>query len=84
MKAVAVDPQEQALQARIVEAARWHRCYRCHHAPCTCPEGEGLGRVLADGAALATGKPRRLRQDPEQVMPGNFKPAPKRRGGGRR
>lgn len=75
---------ELAMQARTREAASWHRCWRCFHAPCTCPPGEGLGRVLwAGGGAAApvqsakakkTRAPRtkRVPRDPEQVWPGDF------------
>ena len=78
----AQEAREREMHARITEAVRYHRCYRCMHAPCTCPPGEGLGVVLADGAALEPGKPRRLRQDEEQVVPGSYVVPKKRRGKG--
>lgn len=79
--------KELPLEARrrIAEAVRWHRCWRCMHAPCSCPPGVGLGQVPAGGEALTAAAPaRKLRQDPEQVRPGSYTAPKRRRAGGRR
>lgn len=71
-------PQDLQRAQEIREAAAWQRCWHCYCAPCRCPEGQGLGPLRMDGAALAPGALRKLKQDPEMVRPAP-PPAPKRR-----
>lgn len=65
--------RERAMHARIAAAASSIRCWKCWHAPCRCPEGEGINVkpaavVEPPTNAEPTKAPSRARRKPATLM----------------